>query len=89
MEEKKKKELLFMQLVMQNQQMALVSLGKTVHPVSNKTEKNLEYAKLSIDTLNMLKEKTKGNLSEYEEKYLDEVLSQLKLDYLKESDGEK
>lgn len=89
MEEKKNKELLFMQLIMQNQQMALVSLGKTVHPVSNKIEKNLEYAKLSIDTLDMLKAKTKGNLSDYEEKYLDEVLSQLKLDYIKESDGEK
>lgn len=87
--EEKKKELLFMQLIMQNQQMALVSLGKTVHPVSNKIEKNLEYAKLSIDTLDMLKAKTKGNLSDYEEKYLDEVLSQLKLDYIKESDGEK
>lgn len=77
-------ELLFMQLVMQNQQIAMMSMGKLKHPVSDKIERNLELAKISIDTLDMLKLKTKGNLSTYEEKFLDEVIRELKLNYVDE-----
>ena len=76
---------LFMQLVIQNQQMAKISLGKVKNPVSDTLEKNLEYAKLSIDTLDMLFQKTKGNLSEYEEKLLTETVNQLKIIYVEES----
>jgi len=81
-------QLLFMQLVMQNQQMAMISLGKVKNPVSDTLDKNLEYAKLSIDTLDMLVQKTKGNLSEYEEKLLAETVNQLKIFYVEESGGE-
>ena len=77
-------ELLFMQVVIQNQQMALLSMGKLKNPVTDKIERNLEYAKISIDTLDMLKEKTKGNLSDYESKFLDEVIRELKLNYVDE-----
>lgn len=77
-------ELLFMQVVIQNQQMALLSMGKLKNPVTDKIERNLEYAKISIDTLDMLKEKTKGNLSNYEEKFLEEVIRDLKLNYVDE-----
>jgi len=70
-------QILFKQLVMQNQQMAMISLGKVKNPVSDTLDKNLEYAKLSIDTLDMLAQKTKGNLSEYEEKLLAETVNQL------------
>ncbi len=81
-------QMLFMQLVMQNQQVAMISLGKVKNPVSDRFEKNLEYAKLSIDTLDMLSQKTKGNLSEYEEKLLTETVSQLKITYVEESGKE-
>ena len=84
----KNTELLFTQLVIQNQQMAMISLGKVKNPVSNTPEKNLEYAKLSIDTLDMLVQKTKGNLSEYEEKLLAETVNQLKIIYVEESGKE-
>ena len=84
MEQNNMNELLFMQLVMQNQQIAMMSMGKLKHPVSDKIERNLELAKISIDTLDMLKVKTKGNLSSYEEKFLDEVLRELKLNYVDE-----
>jgi hypothetical protein len=80
---------LFMQLVMQNQQMAMISLGKVKNPVSDTLDKNLEYAKLSIDTLDMLIQKTKGNLSEYEEKLLAETVNQLKIIYVEESAKEE
>jgi len=79
---------LFMQLVMPNQQMAMISLGKVKNPVSDTLDKNLEYAKPSIDTLDMLAQKTKGNLSEYEEKFLTETVNQLKIIYVEESGKE-
>ena len=78
-------EFLFMQLVIQNQQLAMMSLGKIKNPVTDSLDKNLEYAKMAIDTLDMLKEKTKGNLSEYEEQFLDETLKDLKLNYVAET----
>ena len=81
--------ILFMQLVMQNQQMAMISLGKIKNPVSDTLDKNLEYAKISIDTFDMLIQKTKGNLSEYEEKLLAETVKQLKIIYVEESAKEK
>ena len=87
MEEKNTGQL-FMQLVMQNQQMAMISLGKVKNPVSDTLDNNLEYAKLSIDTLDMLAQKTKGNLSEYEEKLLAETVNQLKIFYGEESGRE-
>lgn len=82
------KELLFMQLVMQNQQIALMALGKMKNPVTDKIDKNFEYAKIAIDTLDMLKEKTKGNLSEYEEQFLTETIKELKLIYIAENGNE-
>jgi hypothetical protein len=82
------RQLLFKQLVMQNQQMAMISLGKVKNPVSDRFEKNLEYAKLSIDTLDMLAQKTKGDLSEYEGKLLTETVNQLKIFYVEESGKE-
>ena len=77
-------ELLFMQLVIQNQQLAMMSMGKLKNPVSDKIDRNLEFAKMSIDTLDMIAVKTKGNLSEYEEKFLTEVIKDLKLNYVDE-----
>lgn len=86
MEDRWTNEMLFIQLVMQNQQMAMMSLGKLENPIAGKIEKNIEFAKLSIDTLDMIKEKTKGNLSEYEDKFLNETLRELKLAYLSETE---
>jgi len=82
-------QVLFMQLVMQNQQMAMISLGKAKNPVSDTLEKNLGYAKISIDTLDMLLQKTKGNLSKYEEQLLSETINQLKIIYVEESAKEE
>ena len=77
-------ELLFMQLVLQNQQLAMMSMGKLKNPVTDKIDRNLEFAKMSIDTLDMIAVKTKGNLSEYEDKFLNEVIKALKLNYVDE-----
>lgn len=84
----KEHSFLFMQLILQNQQLAMMSMGKLKNPVSDKMERNLEFAKMSIDTLDMLAAKTKGNLSEYEEKFLTEVIKDLKLNYVDEANKE-
>lgn len=81
--------ILFMQLVLQNQQIAMMAMGKIKNPVTDKLERNLEYAKVSIDTLDMLQARTKGNLSEYEEKFLAEALKDLKLNYVDEVEKDK
>jgi hypothetical protein len=88
MDKNNSNELLFMQLVLQNQQLAMMSMGKLKNPVTDKIERNLEFAKMSIDTLDMLAVKTKGNLSEYEEKFLTEVIKDLKLNYVDEANKE-
>jgi hypothetical protein len=88
MDKNNSNELLFMQLVLQNQQLAMMSMGKLKNPMSDKIERNLEFAKMSIDTLDMLAAKTKGNLSEYEEKFLTEVIKDLKLNYVDEASKE-
>ena len=84
MEQNNINDMLFVQLVFQNQQIAMMSMGKIKNPMSDTIERNMEYAKLSIDTLDMLAVKTKGNLSEYEEKFLTEVIRELKLNYVDE-----
>ena len=57
-------------------------LGKTLNPVTHKIEKNLPAAQSTIDMLDMLEAKTKGNLSENEAKLLKSILSELKLNYV-------
>ena len=89
MEQNTTNELLFMQLVMQNQQIAMMSMGKLKHPVTDKIERNLDLVKVSIDTLDMIKVKTKGNLSTNEERFLDEVIRELKLNYVDEKNKDE
>uniref|UniRef100_A0A7V6CDT5 DUF1844 domain-containing protein n=1 Tax=Thermodesulfobacterium geofontis TaxID=1295609 RepID=A0A7V6CDT5_9BACT len=62
---------------------ALVHLGEIPDPITNKKQVNLILAKQTIDTLEMLREKTKGNLSLDEEKLLQSVIYELKLKFLK------
>lgn len=60
------------------------SLGKVANPVTGKVEKNIDMAKRTIDILEVLKEKTAGNLTENEKKILDDVLAELQLNYVDE-----
>jgi len=84
-------ELLFMQLVMMFQGMALQNLGKVMNPVTNQIERNLDQAKNMIDVIGMLDEKTKGNLNDNEHKLLEHALFELRMNYvdeIKKGDGE-
>ncbi|MCX8011513.1 MAG: DUF1844 domain-containing protein [Ignavibacteria bacterium] len=78
------KDLLFLQVVMQFQGAAMIGMGKLKNPMTDKIEKNLEQAKFAIDVLDMLKDKTKGNLKNEEEKFLTQIITDLKLNYVDE-----
>ncbi|MEO1992066.1 MAG: DUF1844 domain-containing protein [Pirellulales bacterium] len=58
---------------------ALMALGRVPNPITQKTLTNLDTAKHFIDTLDMIKEKTSGNLTEEESKLLEEVQHQLRM----------
>jgi len=64
---------------------AMMAMGKIKNPITDKTERDLTQAQFSIDIMDMLKEKTKGQLSEYEAKFLENTLGQLKLNYIDEA----
>lgn len=59
-----------------------VHLGLVPNPATSKAEKNLEMGKQTIDLLGLLEEKTKGNLTEDENRILSHVLHDLRLQYL-------
>jgi PIN domain nuclease of toxin-antitoxin system len=80
---------LFMLLIGSYEMAALQQMGKIKNPLTNQVERNLEQARFSIDLLDMLREKTKGNLGEYEQKYLDNAIAQLKLNYVDEVEKDK
>ena len=64
---------------------ALVHLGLVEEPTSGKKLKNLPLAKQTIDILGMLEEKTRGNLTDDEEKLLKNILHDLRIMYVKEN----
>lgn len=71
----------FISLVYSLSQAVMMQLGKISNPMTGKIEKNIVQAKASIDMLEMLKEKTEGNLTRTEEKMLLTTLSNLYLNY--------
>tara|TARA_B100001057_G_scaffold468694_1_gene528145 strand:- start:1135 stop:1449 length:315 start_codon:yes stop_codon:yes gene_type:complete len=73
---------LFMTLISSLASQAWIQLGKIKNPATDKLEKNLDAASMSIDMLSMLKEKTKGNLEDYEAQMLDKSLNDLKMNFV-------
>jgi len=73
---------LFAQLVMQQNNMAMMLLGKIPHPQDGKLARNIEAARLFIDQLEMLEAKTKGNLTKEEAALLKQSLMQLRLAFV-------
>jgi len=64
---------------------AAIALGALVNPQTNKKEEDLSQAKFLIDTLGMIKEKTKGNLTEEEANIIENVLYELRIQYLEKT----
>ena len=62
---------------------ALLHLGEIADPQTGEKKKDFALAKHSIDTIGMLKEKTKGNLTEEEDRFLESILTDLRWRYVK------
>lgn len=75
---------LFLSLVNSFQMQTMMQLGKLKNPFTEESERDLDSAQISIDILDMIKEKTSNNLSEDESKYLSQVLADLKINFVEE-----
>jgi hypothetical protein len=60
----------------------LVCLGELPDPLKNEKTTNLPLAKQTIGIIEMLKEKTKGNLNEEEDRLIEGVLYDLHMKYV-------
>ena len=59
-----------------------MSLGKIPNPQTGKSEKNLKVAKETIGIIEMLKEKTNGNLTKEESDLFEHVLYEVRMGYV-------
>ncbi len=84
LDSEQKEQLLFVMLVQQHQQIAMMGLGKVKNPATDKIERDLKSAKYAIDTLNMLQKYTEGNLPKELKDYINQTLTNLRLNYADE-----
>jgi hypothetical protein len=82
-----KNDQILLQLIYMFHTSALQGLGKIADPTGS-INKNLDYVSQTIDLMEMLKEKTKGNTNEEVEKTLDQMISELQLNYVDEKSKE-
>ena len=82
--DKDKSSQMFFTLIYSFQMQALIGLGKLNNPVTNKSEKDLDAASMAIDMLEMLQDKSRNNISKEEETFLNETLTNLRLNFLEE-----
>lgn len=68
---------------------ALVNLGEVPNPVDQQRKTDLAMASHNIDTITLLQEKTRGNLTPAEERLCLEILNELRLKYANASQVKK
>ena len=84
MDANEKQQFYFTQLVLMFHTATMHQLGKLKNPMTGEIERDLAAAQNSIDILDMLRDKTKGNLTENESRMLTSVIQELKLNYVDE-----
>jgi hypothetical protein len=72
----------FIEFVIMHAQNAALFLGQIPNPKSGEAEVNLDLARMFIDQLAMIQEKTRGNLTNEEAKVLSNALSNLQMAYV-------
>ena len=77
----------FIEFVMMHAQNAALFLGQIPNPKTGEAEINLDLARMFIDQLEMVQEKTRGNLTNDEAMVLRNALSNLQIAYV-EAAGE-
>ncbi|MBK9295105.1 MAG: DUF1844 domain-containing protein [Oligoflexia bacterium] len=75
----------FITLAMSVASAAAMSLGLAPDPQTKKTKVDLQMARFNIDLLEILQNKTKGNLSKEEEDFMGNVVRDLKLKFVEVS----
>lgn len=78
-------EVNFSSLLLSLSSSTLLHLGEIADPQSGEKRKDLDLAKQSIDIISVLKDKTKGNLTEEEQKLLDHLLYDLRMRFVEAS----
>jgi hypothetical protein len=77
----------FIEFVVMHAQNAALFLGQIPNPRTGEAEVNLDLARMFIDQLAMIQEKTRGNLTNEEAKVLSNALSNLQMAYVEASAG--
>lgn len=67
---------------------AFILLGKVEDPYTGETKVNIEGARQTIDTIAILEEKTKGNLTSDEQRLVNEALAGLRMEFVKTAKNE-
>jgi hypothetical protein len=75
----------FIEFVMMHAQNAALFLGQSPNPQTGQGEVNLELAKMFIDQLSMIQEKTRGNLTNEEATVLRNAISNLQMAFVEVS----
>jgi len=76
-------EVNFNSLIFSLSSSALLHMGEITDPQTGEKRIDLPMAKHSIDIISMLKDKTKGNLDNEEQQFIDNILTDLRLRYVK------
>jgi len=61
---------------------AMMHFGEIQDPISGKQERNIALAKQTIDLLGLLEEKTRGNLTDDEKRFLESILFDLRMRFV-------
>ncbi len=69
----------FIEFIMMQAQQAALFLGRLPNPQTGRREVNLDVARMLISQLEMLREKTRGNLNHEETEILDGIVVDLQL----------
>lgn len=78
-------EVTFSAFIMSLASTALVGLGEAPDPTSGNTSRDMGLARANIDILELLRQKTNGNLDENENALLENLLCDLRLKYILKS----
>ena len=79
----------FIEFVMMQAQNAALFLGQIPNPQTGRGEVNLDLARMFIDQLAMIQEKTRGNLSQEEATVLRNAISNLQMAFVEVSQQEQ
>jgi hypothetical protein len=76
--------MMFASLVMMFNSQAMMAMGKLANPMTGKVDREMQGAQFMIDLLEMIEERTRGNLTDDESRMIATTLRDLRLNYVAE-----